>query len=79
MGWVPSGGLAITIFLFYWITLVQGEKLADRNLLDPWIGMWIANIFMAVIGLWLILYVALDLHATPPLRKRFRDWLRRRR
>ena len=73
------GGLAITIFLFYWITLVQGEKLADRNLLDPWIGMWIANIFMAVIGLWLILYVALDLHATPPLRKRFRDWLWRRR
>ncbi len=73
------GGLAITIFLFYWITLVQGEKLADRNLLEPWIGMWIANILMAVIGLWLILYVALDLHATPPLRKRVWEWLRRRR
>lgn len=70
-------GLAITIFLFYWITLVQGEKLADRNLLEPWVGMWIANIFMAVIGLWLILYVALDLRATPPLRKRFREWLKK--
>ena len=73
------GGLAVTIFLFYWITLVQGEKLADRSLLDPWIGMWIANIFMAMIGLWLVFYVALDLRATPPLRKRFRDWLQRRR
>ena len=73
------GGLAIGIFLFYWITLVQGEKLADRGMLDPWIGMWIANIIMGVIGLWLTLYVALDLRATPPLRRRFREWLRQRR
>ena len=36
--------LAVAVFLFYWITLVQGEKLADRSMLDPWIGMWIANI-----------------------------------
>jgi len=71
------GGLAVTIFLFYWVTLVQGEKLADRSMLDPWIGMWIANILMAIIGLWLVFYVALDLRATPPLRKRLRQWLRR--
>ncbi len=73
------GGLAVTIFLFYWVTLVQGEKLADRSMLDPWIGMWIANILMAMIGLWLVFYVALDLRATPPLRKRLLDVLRRRR
>lgn len=73
------GGLAITIFLFYWITLVQGEKLADRNLLEPWVGMWIANIIMAVVGLWLIIYVALDLRATPPLRTRLTAWIKRRR
>ena len=71
------GALALGIFLFYWITLVQGEKLADRNLLDPWFGMWIANIIMTFIGLWLVLYVALDLRATPPLRKRLMAWLRR--
>ena len=72
------GALALGIFLFYWITLVQGEKLADRNFLDPWIGMWIANIIMSIIGLWLVLYVALDLRATPPLRKRLMAWLRGR-
>ena len=71
------GALALGIFLFYWITLVQGEKLADRNLLEPWIGMWIANILMTIIGLWLVLYVALDLRATPPLHKRLMGWLRR--
>ncbi|MGB3542081.1 LptF/LptG family permease, partial [Rubrivirga sp.] len=38
---VPRAGvglvatLAVFVFLFYWITLVQGEKLADRGLLPP--------------------------------------------
>ncbi len=73
------GALALGIFLFYWITLVQGEKLADRNLLEPWIGMWIANILMTGIGLWLVLYVALDLRATPPLRRRLMARLRRKK
>ncbi len=72
------GALALVIFLFYWITLVQGEKLADRNLLTPWVGMWVANIIMTLVGLWLVLYVALDLRSTPPLRRRLLGWLRRR-
>ena len=70
------GGLALGIFLFYWVTLVQGEKLADRGLLVPWVGMWIANLIMLLVGLWLVLYVSLDLRATPPLRRRLWDWLR---
>jgi lipopolysaccharide export system permease protein len=65
-----SGALAIGIFLFYWVSLVQGEKLADRGLLQPWISMWLANAVMIAGGLWLILYVWMDLRATPPLRKR---------
>ncbi len=63
-------GLALGIFLFYWVTLVQGEKLADRGLLPPWVGMWIANIALLGIGAWLAVYVTLDLRATPPLWKR---------
>ncbi|MEX0600011.1 MAG: LptF/LptG family permease, partial [Rhodothermales bacterium] len=64
------GALSTGIFLFYWVTLVQGEKLADRGLLTPWVGMWAANIVMVTLGLWLMLYVSKDLRATPPLRKR---------
>ncbi|NBC18530.1 MAG: LptF/LptG family permease [Bacteroidetes bacterium] len=71
------GGVALGIFMFYWVTLVQGEKLADRGFLPPWIGMWIANLVMLLVGLWLVFYVTLDLRATPPLRKRFLQWLRR--
>lgn len=70
-GGLSSAGIpAAAIFLFYWVTLVQGEKLADRGFLDPWIGMWIANLAILVAGLWLMVYVTLDLRATPPLRAR---------
>ena len=67
-----AGMWSTAIFLFYWVTLVQGEKLADRGYLTPWVGMWVANLVMTVLGVWLVVYVMLDLRATPPLRKRLR-------
>lgn len=41
-GWAVA--LAAGVFLFYWMTLVQGEKLADRAVIAPWVGIWTANI-----------------------------------
>jgi lipopolysaccharide export system permease protein len=38
-------------FLIYWACLIGGEKLADRNLLSPFMGMWIANIIIGIAGL----------------------------
>ncbi len=70
------GAVAFGIFLFYWVTLVQGEKLANNMIIAPWFGMWVANIVMIAIGLWLLMYVTLDLRATPPLRTRFLAWLK---
>ncbi|HET6569816.1 MAG TPA: LptF/LptG family permease [Rhodothermales bacterium] len=70
-----AGALAMCIFMFYWVTLVQGEKLADRDLLAPWVGMWLANIVMTVVGLWLVVYIMMDLGATAPLHKRLREWI----
>jgi lipopolysaccharide export system permease protein len=75
-GLATIGAIALGIFMFYWITLVQGEKLADRGLLPPWVGMWIANIIMLLAGAWLVAYVILDLRATPPLRHRLWRWVR---
>ena len=74
-----AGALAIGLFLFFWVTLVQGEKFADRNLLTPWVGMWAANLITLIAGMWLVLYVTFDLRATPRLRTRLAEWLRRRR
>ncbi len=61
-----SGGLARTavmalgLFIFYWTFLVQGEKLADRGYIDPWLGMWMADIILGLVGLALFSFVALD-------------------
>jgi len=52
--------LSIAIFLFYWITLVIGEKRADRGDLDPWLGMWIANIVIGVAAVYLLMRVGFD-------------------
>ena len=68
---IRRGGLgvaslaAMSIFIFYWVTLVQGEKLADRELLTPWIGMWCANILIGMAGVWLFVRVAFDLRSRP--------------
>lgn len=53
--------LSIGIFMIYWISLVQGEKLADRGFLDPWIGMWAANILVGGAAIVLLITVSMDL------------------
>ncbi len=63
--------VAIGIFLFYWVTLVNGEKLADRGLLTPWVGMWAANLVGGIAGIWLTVRIALDRRATPTRWTRF--------
>ena len=74
-GLATIGVIALGIFMFYWITLVQGEKLSERGFFPPWIGMWIANLVMSTGSVWLLLYIVLDLGATPPLRRRLWDWI----
>jgi lipopolysaccharide export system permease protein len=48
-----GASLSLGFFVFYWACLKGGENLADRGYFDPWIGMWIANIILGVIGLYL--------------------------
>jgi lipopolysaccharide export system permease protein len=48
-----GASLSLGFFFFYWACLKGGENLADRGFFDPWIGMWIANIVLGVIGLYL--------------------------
>lgn len=60
--------LAVFLFLFYWVTLVQGEKLADREMLPPWLGMWAANAVVGVLGAYLFAREALDPAWADPVR-----------
>jgi lipopolysaccharide export system permease protein len=56
-------------FLFYWVTLVQGEKLADRGLLSPAVGMWAANVVVGALGVYLTLREARDPAWHDPIRR----------
>lgn len=46
-----SALLSLAFYIFYWICLIGGEKLSDRNLASPVLSMWLANIVIGVIGI----------------------------
>ena len=48
-----AASLSLGFFLLYWACLIGGEKLADRGFIDPWFGMWSANIILGLMGLYL--------------------------
>jgi lipopolysaccharide export system permease protein len=47
--------LSFGFFLLYWASLIGGEKLADRSMIQPWVGMWTANILLGILGIYLTL------------------------
>lgn len=57
--------VSTVLFTFYWISVIQGEKLADRLIVSPFWGMWFGNITLAAIGLILLIKVTSE--------KRIRD------
>ncbi|MBX2991849.1 MAG: LptF/LptG family permease [Bacteroidetes bacterium] len=56
-GFGIAATLSFGFFLMYWAFLIGGEKLADRNLLSPFWGMWAANILLGIIGVYLTLRI----------------------
>jgi lipopolysaccharide export system permease protein len=53
-----SASVSLGFFLFYWACLLQGEQLANRGFLAPWFGMWVANIVIGIVGLYLTYRIA---------------------
>ncbi len=55
----PRGGVGLTIgvsfavFGIYYVGLLAGEPLADRNIIDPPIAMWTTDILLGAIGIFL--------------------------
>lgn len=45
------------LFTYYWITVIQGEKLADRLVISPFWGMWFGNITLGILGIILVIKV----------------------
>jgi lipopolysaccharide export system permease protein len=48
-----------TVFLtFYWISIIQGEKMADRLFISPFTGMWLSDIVLGVVGLIMVISIS---------------------
>ena len=43
--------LGLIIFLLYYAFLMNGEVMADKGKIPPFLGMWAANIFFGIIGI----------------------------
>lgn len=53
--------ISTVILTFYWVSLIQGEKLADRLFVSAFWGMWSFNILFGSIGIFLIIKLSVDL------------------
>lgn len=54
-GFGVAAGVSLLFFLIYWAFLIAGEKFADRGLLSPFWGMWSANIFLGILGIYFLI------------------------
>ena len=50
-GFGVAATVSLGFFLLYWACLIGGEKLADRGILSPAIGMWSANVILTLVGI----------------------------
>ncbi len=56
--------ISTVILTFYWISLIQGEKLADRLFISPFVGMWSFNIVFSFIGIVLLIRLSTEFRIT---------------
>ncbi len=53
-GFGVGAAVSLVFFIFYWMLMISGEKVAERGVVDPMIAMWMANVVMVGIGLGLV-------------------------
>ena len=53
-GFGVAASLSLGFFLLYWASLIGGEKLADRGIVTPFMGMWLVNVVLGLFGLYLM-------------------------
>ena len=52
-GFPISMALSIGFFVIYWSFLICGEEFADRGLIQPALSMWLPNITLGILGVFL--------------------------
>ncbi|MDG2397726.1 MAG: LptF/LptG family permease [Candidatus Marinimicrobia bacterium] len=64
-GFTIATSLSFGFFLVYYIFMIGGEDLADRNILSPVVGIWSPNVLLFIISAYLLLHT---IREQPPLR-----------
>ncbi|MCP9292512.1 LptF/LptG family permease [Gracilimonas sediminicola] len=62
--------ISTVVLTFYWVSLIQGEKLADRLFITPLVGMWTFNVVLSLVGAYLIIHLTTDIRITKLFRNR---------
>ena len=56
-GFAVSTSLSFGFFLIYYVLLIGGEEMADRNILSPPVGMWTPNLIILLIAFYLLVQI----------------------
>ena len=59
-GFIVAISMGFGFFLIYYIFLIGGEELADRNRVTPLVGMWTPNVLLLITGIYLTLNTVRD-------------------
>jgi lipopolysaccharide export system permease protein len=54
--------ISTVLFTYYWMGIIQGEKLADRMIISPFTGMWFVNLTLLAVGIILLIKVQTEFH-----------------
>ena len=74
-GFTIATSLSFGFFLVYYILMIGGEDLADRNILSPVVGIWSPNVLLFIISAYLLLHTVREqppLHIDLNIFKRFK-------
>jgi lipopolysaccharide export system permease protein len=55
-GFAIGTSLSLGFFIVYYIFLIGGEDMADRNIVSPFVGLWTPNLILSFIGIYLTLH-----------------------
>lgn len=75
-GFVVGMSLSFGFFLIYYLLLIGGEEMADRNLVSPAVGMWAPNILLFIVALYLTVRTVRE---RTPLRIKWPSFLNRKK
>jgi lipopolysaccharide export system permease protein len=68
-GGMTVGLLSAIFFVFYYLCLIGGEQLADRLLFPPWLSMWLPNLVLGGLGIFLMLRAIRSGQVAPPRQR----------